>query len=201
MTSNNEDMAANRTKYMAVTGSVERATLEKIKPIAPKEAIVLDEKVVLKWNAVKVSGGTLAKTYVVTIANMFDSTILVQETPDTQLVVDLSKISGVLINEKNLVWTVAVKEHSKIISDKFNLRYVEDPAKAQELHNQFTSLKAELTEETALNKLVLASFCAQNKLTLNAMEYYEEAIKMEPEVDEYKVMYGQFLSQSGLVSK
>ena len=49
-----------------------------------------------------------------------------------------------------------------------------------------------------LNKMVLASFCADNKLTLNAMEYYEEAIALEPEVDEFKIIYGKYLADSGL---
>jgi len=30
------------------------------------------------------------------------------------------------------------------------------------------------------------------------MEYYEEAIALEPEVDEYKIIYGKYLSDSGI---
>jgi hypothetical protein len=196
MTSSNEDLAANRHKYMAVTGSVERGT-EKIKPIAPTTATVLDELAVLKWNAVKIaSTKTFAKAYIVTITNMFDDVLSTQETTDTEIVIDLNKLN--LKTEKNLVWTVKVKEDPTLISDKYNLQYVSDDSKATQLHNQFATLKSELGEETALNKLVLASFCADNKLTLNAMEYYEEAIKMEPDVDEYKVLYGKYMEQSGL---
>jgi len=197
MTSNNEDLAANRHKYMAVTGSVERGT-EKIKPVAPTSATVLDELAILKWNAVKMpSSSNFAKSYIVTITNMFDEVLLTKETSDTELVVDLGKLN--LKTEKNLVWTVQVKEAPTLISEKYNLHYVTDDAKANQLHTQFTTLKSELGEETALNKLVLASFCAENNLTLNAMEYYEEAIKMEPDVDDYKVLYGKYMDQTGLV--
>ncbi len=194
MTANNEDLAANRYKHMAVTGSVERST-DKIKPLAPSQAVVLDELVILKWNAVKV-GKDAAKTYVVTFTNMFDEDILVKETSDTQLVVNLADLN--LKTVKNIVWSVKVKEAPAVKSDKFNLQYVPDEKKATDLHNQFTELKTELKESTALNKVVLASFCAENKLTLNAMEYYEEAIALEPEVDEYKIIYGKYLSDSGL---
>jgi hypothetical protein len=196
MTADNEDLAANRYKHMAVTGSVERAT-DKIKPFAPSQAVVLDELIIIKWNKVKVGKeGAAAKMYVVTFMNMFDEALAVKETSDTQLVVDLSKLN--LKKEKNIVWTVLVKEYPTVKSDKYNLQYVSDEKKAIELHNQFTSLKTELSEETALNKLLLASFCADNKLTLNAMEYYEEAIALEPEVDEFKILYGKYLIDSGI---
>jgi hypothetical protein len=194
MTANNEDLAANRYKHMAVTGSVERKT-DKIKPLAPTQAMVLDELVILKWNLVKVNNEP-AKMYVITFTNMFDEELLVKETSDTQLVVDLAKLS--LKTEKNIVWSVKVKEAPSVHSDKYNLQYVSDEKKAVELHDQFAALKSELSEETALNKLLLASFCADNKLTLNAMEYYEEAIALEPEVDEFKVIYGKYLVDSGL---
>jgi archaeosine-15-forming tRNA-guanine transglycosylase len=194
MTANNEDLAANRYKHMAVTGSVERAT-DKIKPVAPSQAVVLDELAILKWNPVKVAKEP-AKMYVVTFYNMFDEELLTQETSDTQLVVDLAKLN--LKTEKNIVWIVKVKEAPSVHSDKYNLQYVSDEKKATDLHNQFSALKTELTEPTALNKMVLASFCAENKLTLNAMEYYEEAIALQPEVDEFKIIYGKYLSDSGL---
>ena len=194
MTANNEDLAANRYKHMAVTGSVERGT-DKIKPITLKQATVLDELAIFKWNLIKVNNAP-AKTYVVTFTNMFGEELLVKETSDTQLVVDLSQLN--LKTEKNIVWSVKVKESPTIHSDNFSLQYVNDEKKAVELHNQFTALKSELSEQTALNKLLLASFCAENKLTLNAMEYYEEAIALEPEVDEFKVIYGKYLVDSGV---
>ena len=194
MTANNEDLAANRYKHMAVTGSVERAT-DKIKPITLKQATVLDELAIFKWNLVKVNNAP-AKTYVVTFTNMFGEELLVKETSDTQLVVDLAQLN--LKTEKNIVWSVKVKESPTIQSDNYNLQYVSDEKKAIELHEQFTALKSELSEQTALNKLLLASFCAENKLTLNAMEYYEEAIALEPEVDEFKVIYGKYLVDAGL---
>lgn len=194
MTANSEDLAANRYKHMAVTGSVERGT-DKIKPMAPSQATVLDELAIFKWNAVKV-GKEPAKTYVITFMNLYDEELLVKETSDTQVVVDLAKLN--LQTVKNVVWYVKVKESPNTISEKFNLAYVPDANKAADLHNQFTALKTELSQETALNKMVLASFCADNKLSLNAMEYYEEAIALEPEVDDFKIVYGKYLADSGI---
>ena len=194
MTANSEDLAANRYKHMAVTGSVERGT-DKIKPMAPSQATVLDELAIFKWNAVKV-GKEPAKIYVITFMNLYDEELLVKETSDTQVVVDLAKLN--LQTVKNVVWYVKVKESPNTISEKFNLSYVPDANKAADLHNQFTALKTELSQETALNKMVLASFCADNKLSLNAMEYYEEAIALEPEIDDFKIVYGKYLADSGI---
>jgi hypothetical protein len=194
MTANSEDLAANRYKHMAVTGSVERGT-DKIKPMAPSQATVLDELAIFKWNAVKV-GKEPAKTYVITFMDLYDEELLVKETSDTQVVVDLAKLN--LQTVKNVVWYVKVKESPNTTSEKFNLVYVPDANKATDLHNQFAALKTELSQETALNKMVLASFCADNKLSLNAMEYYEEAIALEPEVDDFKIVYGKYLADSGI---
>lgn len=194
MTANNEDLAANRYKHMAVTGSVERAT-DKIKPMAPSKAVVLDELVILKWNSVNVDS-VKAKTYLVSFTNLYGEELLVKAVSDTFLILDLAKIN--LKTEKNIVWSVKVKEATAVKSDDYSFIYVTDEKKATELHNQFAALKAELTEQTALNKLILASFCAENKLTLNAMEYYEEAIALEPGVDEFKIVYGKYLADTGL---
>lgn len=194
MTANNEDLAANRYKHMAVTGSVER-DIDKIKPMVPKQAVVLDELIIIKWNLIKINNEP-AKMYVITFTNIFGEELLVKETSDTQLVVDLAKLS--LKSEKNILYSIKVKAAPSICSNSYNLQYVSDEKKAIELHDQFSALKSELSEQNALNKLLLASFCADNKLTLNAMEYYEEAIALEPEVDEFKVIYGKYLVDSGL---
>ena len=194
MTANNEDLAANRYKHMAVTGSVER-DIDKIKPMVPKQAVVLDELIIIKWNLIKINNEP-AKMYVITFTNIFGEELLVKETLDTQLVVDLAKLS--LKSEKNILYSIKVKAAPSICSNSYNLQYVSDEKKAIELHDQFSALKSELSEQNALNKLLLASFCADNKLTLNAMEYYEEAIALEPEVDEFKVIYGKYLVDSGL---
>lgn len=192
---NNESMSANRYKHMAVTGSVERGT-DKIKPMTLNQSIVLDELILIKWNKVKIDS-QFAKTYVVTFMNMFDETLTVKETTDTQLVINLSKLN--IKTVKNIVWFVKVKDSNPVVqSDKYSLQYIGDEKKATDLHNQFSSLKTELSEQTALNKLILASFFAENNLPLNAMNYFEEAIKLEPEVDEYKIVYGKYLSDTGL---
>jgi hypothetical protein len=46
--------------------------------------------------------------------------------------------------------------------------------------------------------LVYASFFEENGLLLDAMTKYEEAIKMSPEVDDFKELYNGFLIKNNL---
>lgn len=89
MAAQDEDMAKNRHKYMAVTGSVERGT-EKIKPIVPKEAYCLADKVLLKWHPYEENAYTTTG-YVVTLMTLAEEQLLKVETTDDFLLVDLSK--------------------------------------------------------------------------------------------------------------
>ena len=56
----------------------------------------------------------------------------------------------------------------------------------------------EMTEETALNKFILAGFYEDNELLIDAISAYEAAIKMAPDVDTYKDAYEEFLLRNKL---
>ncbi|HEY8399607.1 MAG TPA: hypothetical protein VIK89_00020 [Cytophagaceae bacterium] len=190
MSSDVEDMSKNRHKYMDVTGSVERGDeQQQLKLLAPKEAYVLNAPVTLKWYPVKD-----AKKYIVKVTNMFDEPIFETETSETSISVDLSKLK--INEEKNLLWSVEVKGKPDLQS-KASLKYPADE-KVTLVNEQFKELKSTLSEETAINKFVMASFYEDNEFYLNAVESYEAAIKLEPEVEDYKIAYGQFLSRTGL---
>ena len=59
-------------------------------------------------------------------------------------------------------------------------------------------MKVELFEETAISKLILASFYEENGLILDALINYEAALKIEPQVEAYKIAYGKFLKRNKL---
>jgi hypothetical protein len=193
ITSKDEDMAKNRHKYMAVTGSVERSTEGALKIVTPKEAYVLAGPVMLKWQAVE-----NAEAYVVTLTDLAEEPVYTIETKETFVVIDLSKLN--FKAEKNYLWKVSVKNSKKKIeSEKAILKYV-DEDKAPQLEKAVSEIKTELSEETALNKLVLASFYEENGLILDALSNYEAAMKLEPEVEDYKVAYGKFLERNKLAT-
>ena len=49
-----------------------------------------------------------------------------------------------------------------------------------------------------MNKVVLASFYEQNKLLIDAITAYEEAIKLAPDDPTYKDYYEEFLLRNKL---
>ncbi len=180
-----EDMAKNKYKYMSVTGSVERGTNE-IMVYVPEglNVTALSNQVVVKWEA---ESGT--KTYVVTVGSLFGDEIFKQETTETSIVLNLESKKF-----NNYIVTISSKEKTDVVKA---IRVTYPSAdKIVELNKQLTELKAQLGEENALNKVILASFYEDNKLYLEAMQNYEAAIKLEPEVEDYKVAYGQFLERA-----
>ncbi len=181
---NGQDMAKNKYKYMGVTGSVERGGAD-ITVYAPKEAYVLNAPITIQWDARED-----VKEYNIKLMNIFDETLFTTETSANKITIDLTPYN--LAKEKNLFLVVTSKADANIDSEKINLKSFEE-TKTQELSKQTSELKAELAEETALNKFVLANFFAEQNLVINAVEQYEAAIALEPEVEDYKAAYGEFL--------
>ena len=178
-----DDMARNRYKYMAVTGSVLRGDGEI--PIfidSAKAANVLGKEVLIKWEAEEKT-----KTYVVKLINLFGEEISSRETTETSIVLNIDSK-----NEKIYLVTIASKENPNAKNDL----KITFPTNAIELNKQLVELKAQMPEETALNKVILASFYEDNKLYPEAMQTYESAIKLEPEVEDYKIAYNQFLERA-----
>lgn len=188
--SDDKDLNKGHYKYMAVTGAVERSTgAAAIKLLAPNETEVLNSTITLRWIGIE-----NAKAYVVKITNRFEETVFSQVTSGTVLKIDLNNLG----TEEHLhILTVSVKENPKIKSGQYALNHINNE-KASSLENTLSTLKRELKQETAINKIIMASFYEQNKLFLDAISAYEEAIIMEPEVYEYKLAYSMFLNRIGL---
>jgi ABC-type uncharacterized transport system permease subunit len=187
-------MASTATKpnyNRDVTGSVERANDNSIKIIAPFKSSVLEDAIILEWAQATVNNKP-ATTYIVKIYNEFDENIYTNEIINTKAIVDLKKLN--ISSEKRLFWTVEVKDYPKYISAKHELMYLEG-ANSAEITTTYNEMKATLTEESAINKYMLANYCAENNLVLNAMKLYEDAISLEPEVTEYQTAYNDYLTE------
>lgn len=180
-----EDMAKNKYKYMTVTGSVERGA--HLEVFVPKTLNVsaLGNQVMVKWEK-----QDQTKTYIVTVTNLFGEEVLKKETTETYALLDLDN------KNKNYVVNIKSKEVPDLEKD-IRITYPSND-KVTELNKQLAELKTQLGEENALNKVILASFYEDNKLYLEALQNYEAAVKLEPEVDDYKVAYGQFLERADI---
>ncbi len=180
-----EDMAKNKYKYMAVTGSVERGS--GISIIAPKKVDALNDKLTIEWKA---EPG--AKGYLVEVTNLFGDVVSSQETKDTSVVISLDSKK-----DKNYVTKVSLKDNSNYVGE-ISIQYPSND-KSLELNKQLGELNTQLSEENALNKMIVASFYEDNKLFLEALQSYQTAMKLQPDVDDYKLAYNQFLERQGLL--
>lgn len=183
--SSGENMAKNKYKYMAVTGSVERGS--GISIISPKKVDALSNDLTIAWKA---EPGN--QTYVVEVTNLFGDVVSKTETSDSSMVIKLDDKK-----DKNYVTKVSLKDNANYAGD-ISIQYPSND-KAVELNKQLAELKAQLTEETALNKIILASFYEENKLFLEAKQNYEAAMKLQPDVDDFKLAYSQFLERAGML--
>ncbi|MDF2455285.1 MAG: hypothetical protein K0R51_1278 [Cytophagaceae bacterium] len=184
---NGQEMSKNKYKYMAVTGSVERGGDDIVLYATPGlPARVLNAPVTFKWDL-----NDNAKVYVVKLTNIFDEVLYTTETTSNSALIDLAKYNTT--KEKNLWIEVLSKEYpAKVKSERIMLQVLDSKEEA-EIVKQLDEIKTEQKEETALNKYVLANFYAEKRLPINAIEQFEAAIALEPEVEDFKVSYGEYL--------
>jgi len=177
---------------MAVTGAVERKvgsyTISVLSP--NKSDVISNSSVTLRWLSNKG-----VNTYVVNIMNRYEEPVLTKETTATILIVDMNKLN--LKDEGVYFWSVYAKENPKIRSHDFAISHLAKD-KILSVEEAFNALKGELAEETAINNIIMASFYEQNSLFLDAINSYEEAIKIAPDVNAYKMAYKNFLDRLGL---
>lgn len=181
----NSDMARDRYKYMSVTGSVVRGEHEI--PVfidSSKAATILGNQVLIKWEP-----EVNTKTYIVQLTNLFGDVISTQETTQSEIIVNVDSKK-----EKMYIATISSKEDTGT-KNEIRISYPSND-KVVELNKQLTELKAQMPEESAINKVILASFYEDNKLYPEAMQTYEAAIKLEPSVEDYKIAYNQFLERA-----
>ncbi|MDB5273202.1 MAG: hypothetical protein JWO58_1569 [Chitinophagaceae bacterium] len=181
---NGQDMAKNKYKYMGVTGSVERGS-DAIVIYASLTQPVLNSPSTIKWDL-----NDAVKTYKVQLWNIFDEVIYTTETTSNSVFIDFPKYN--LAKEKNLFLLITSKENPSIKSEKINLKYV-GAKEEEEVTKQITEMKGELKDDNALNKYVLANFYAEKGLVINAVNEFEAAIAQEPEVEDFKASYGEYL--------
>jgi hypothetical protein len=120
--------------------------------------------------------------------DMFDEVLYTTTVSDTTFTLDLSQPG--LRKENSFLIAVSSVDKPNAKYDTYSINRM-STADAVALNKKL----AEFKEETSLNKLIQASFFEENKLLLDAMKSYEEAIKLQPEVADYKIAYQKFLER------
>jgi hypothetical protein len=188
LSSNSAEAKKNR---LSATGAVHRG-LADIKVFLPENqyAEIFNTDVIVNWEATKGGG-----PYVVTVKNMFDEELMKIETPENTVQIDRSNPK--LANEDALLVEVKSKADGKSKSEQHLIKKL-SIARQESIKKSLTEMGSDVKEETALNKFIMAGFYEENKLFIDAITSYEQAIKLAPDVPTYKEAYEEFLLRNKL---
>ncbi|MBL7874535.1 MAG: hypothetical protein JNL53_02660 [Cyclobacteriaceae bacterium] len=186
LSSNSAEAKKNR---LSATGAVHRGLGIKVYLPNNQYASVFNNIVYVNWD--KSEKGP----YVVSFLNMFDDVLQKIETPENVVSIDLNdpKFAGET--------AILVEIQSKTTNTKSDERYLIKKLSTGEqakINVAYTDVMKELKEESALNKLVLAGFFEQNKLLIDAITAYEQAMKLAPDDPTYSDYYEEFLLRNKL---
>jgi hypothetical protein len=185
------DANKNRHQNMGIEGKVERGDFA-ITALIPKSSDVLGSQLLIKWYA---SSGT--RQYKISVTDMFDEVLYSATTSDTTFTLDLNQPA--LKKESSYLVAINSVEKPKVTSDKYSIRKLDEKSTVA-LNRNLASIK-EGAEESSLNKIIQASLLEENKLYLDALQCYEQAIHMQPQVKDYQLAYHQFLQRNNLVKQ
>jgi len=192
MTKEEVDVNKNSRANNKATGAVERGSAND-SPIllySKSQTNVFSPVTVVKWGALKPG-----EEYIVSVKNIFEENVFTTQTTDTKITLDFNDPK--LKNEKLLLVTVVSKADAKMTSMQVGIKRLSEED-GKNISKEFDVLMAENGEETPLNKIIQATFFEQNDLLLDAITNYEAAVKMAPDVEEYKTMYTEFLVRNNL---
>ncbi|OJJ15857.1 hypothetical protein BKI52_36675 [marine bacterium AO1-C] len=183
---NNENINANRYKYMNVTGSVKRATFNAFSVYLPESTNFYEPKITISWQELV---GT--QNYILKITDRFEEKVFYTKTlKDTVTTVDFSQ--GQLKDAQDFLIVIESKER-KIKSDKYGLFRL-DEEDAPKFNKAYASFKSNNTEgDGAAKKLSEAFFFEDKGFYTDALRCYKEAAKIANNAEAYVVALKQFL--------
>ena len=183
--------AETKSNRLTATGAVHRAVVNSsINVYMPNSVEVYNDKALIEWGVVE--GENL---FVVKVVNMFGDELLSAESATNRYILDLT--SEKLAKEAALLVTVSVKGNDEMKSEEVAIKRL--PAdKTEIVKANLGELMSEVDTKNALNNYILAGFYEENRLLLDALFFYEEAMNLAPEVESFKEAYEEFLFRNGL---
>jgi hypothetical protein len=188
--SSNSPEAKNR---LSATGAVHRAIeTAAIKLHLPdnQSAGIFSNKAIITWD-----GSDVAGPYSITLKNMFEDVLAKEETAEPSYEIDLNDER--YANENAILIEVTSKSNPSLTSSQHLIKKL-SPAEQEKIAASFKEIGGQLSDETPLNKLILAGFYEENQLLIDAICAYQEAIKLAPDVPTFKESYDEFLVRNNL---
>jgi hypothetical protein len=194
MNESDGDVNSNYRANMKATGAVQRATSSgSLKVLLPSSVDVLNPEAIVEWSQPE---DVENPTYIVSIKNIFDEEIYTAETDQNTMAINFEDEN--LSSERLVILNVKVKDNSDFVSGDYGIKRMSDDDAAS-INENLEMLKADIPlDESPLNRLIYASFYEENNLILDASTQYQKAISLSPDVDDFQVMYNDFLIKNGL---
>ncbi len=191
LSSNSDEAKRNR---LAATGAVHRG-LEDIKLFLPENqnGDVFNNTVIFHWEATKG-----AAPFIISVKDLFGTELLKIEAKESWCKIDLNDPK--VAKEGSLLVMVRSKADEASNSEQRLIKKV-SAQKQEQMKKLVGDIKADLKEETAFNNYLLAAFYEENKLFIDAITCYEQALKMDPENPTYKDAYEEFLLRNKIKSE
>lgn len=190
LSSNSAEAKKNR---LSATGAVQRAVEHSgIRLTLPpnQNSGIFNDVAIINWDNTQVKG-----PYVVTFRNMFDDVLQRVETPEASITLNLT--DEPLAAENAILIEVSAKDDPALISEQHLIKRLA-PAQHEAVRKELDGILSELEGESPLGKLILAGFYEENDLLIDAIAAYEGAIKLAPDVPEFKDAYDEFLLRHAL---
>ncbi len=182
--------AESKKNRLSATGAVHRGSNDAIKVFLPSSVGVYSDKAIVRWDSLEGNN-----TYKVTLKNMFEDVLLSIETNNPN--VELNLNDEMIAKENVVLLSVVNKNDESIKSGTYAIKKL-PTADSEKVKAALSELMSDVTQESALNKYILAGFYEENNLLADALTSYEEAMQLAPEVDSYKEAYLEFLLRNRL---
>ncbi len=178
-----------------VAMSIERSVDQnRLKVLLPNSVDVFNDEVILRWK----NTAALNETYEVKLKNMFNEVIMVKQVQDTKVVLNFNDAK--IANQRMVIISVNSVDFKDQQSSDYGMKHL-TPEEAEPIARELNELKLEITnQQSALDKLILASFYEQNNLLADALTNYEYAVSLAPDVKAFRLAYDQFIFRNGLAN-
>jgi hypothetical protein len=184
-----QDVNKNSRSNNKVSGAVERA-VSPIHILAPGTTYLYGPIAIVRWESPEE-----IKDLVITVKNISDDVILSEAAEGDNF--KLNATDPKINSEKLIILEVKSKSNNKLYSNGIGIKKL--PAKdLEKIDKNIKELQAETSEETPLNKIIIATFYEQNNLLLDAITNYELAISLAPDISDFKTAYDLFLTRNNI---
>ena len=136
-----------------------------------------------------------ATSYKIVLLNLFDEEVYSAETKGNSAEINF----GALGLSPDEIYKLSVKDNNnqKVHSGVVTLQIL-DGDELNKVNTDFAAIEAAAHGDDAISNLVKASFYEQNGMYMEAVEYFEKAIKAAPDVEQYKIVYENFKNKTGI---